>query len=163
MIAIIAAVAENGVIGSQNSLPWYLPADLKHFAKVTKPHTVIMGRKTYESIVARLGQPLPERHNVVLTQQTNFEAPGVVVVSSVEQALAQAGEKKFVIGGEQIYKLFMPYAEKLYLTEVKANIAGDAKFPDYNQTEWQETARENCERDEKNHYDYSFVIYERRK
>lgn len=163
MISFIVAIAENGVIGDKNGLPWYLPADLKHFSAVTKPHTVIMGRKTYESIVARLGKPLPDRTNVVITRQKGLELPGCVVVNSVEEALAQSGEEKFVIGGEEVFRLFLPYADKLIITHIHASVTGDAKFPEYNPSEWVETSREDHVKDEKNQYDYSFVVYERKK
>ena len=150
MITIIVAIADNGVIGDKNRLPWYLPADLKHFSAVTKPHTVIMGRKTYQSILARLGKPLPERTNVIVTRQKDFEAPGCVVVDSVEAALAQNGDNEFVIGGEEIYKLFLPRADRLLITQVHANVEGDTKFPEYNKAEWAEISREDHLKDEKN-------------
>ncbi len=162
MLSLIVAIADNGVIGDKNSLPWYLPADLKHFASITKPHTVIMGRKTYQSIVDRLGKPLPERKNVILTRQTDLNLPDCVVVHSVEEALAEPGEK-FVIGGEEIFKMFLPKVNRLYITEVHADIPGDTKFPDYDKSTWQEVSRENHEKDEKNPYNYSFVTYDRKK
>jgi dihydrofolate reductase len=163
MISILAAAAENGVIGNKNSLPWYLPADLKRFASITKPHTVIMGRKTYDSIFARIGKPLPERTNVIVTRQKDFEAPGCIVVQSIEEALSQPGEEKFVIGGEEIFKLFFPFADKLLITEVHASIEGDVYFPEFDKSEWQETSREDHQKDEKNHFDYSFITYDRKK
>ncbi|OHB10627.1 MAG: dihydrofolate reductase [Candidatus Zambryskibacteria bacterium RIFCSPLOWO2_12_FULL_45_14] len=163
MISIIVAIADNRVIGDKNKLPWYLPADLKHFSTVTKPHTVIMGRKTYESIVARLGKPLPDRTNIIVTRHMDFNAPGCIVVNSVEDALTQPGENKFIIGGEEIYKLFLPYTERLLITHVHANIPGDTKFPDYNKSEWVEVSREDHLKDEKNQHDYSFTVYERKK
>ena len=150
MISIIVAIADNGVIGDKNSLPWYLPADLKRFAEITKPHTVIMGRKTYESIISRLGKPLPERTNIIITRQNDFKALGCNVVNSIEEALKQPGEEKFVIGGEEIFKICMPYTEKLFITEVHAPIAGDVKFPEFDKSEWEEISREDHDKDEKN-------------
>jgi len=161
-ISIIAAVAKNGVIGNKNNLPWYLPADLKHFAKITKPHIVIMGRKTYESIIAKLGKPLPDRTNIILTRQKDFVAPGCIVISSIQEAISQSGEK-FIIGGEEIFRLFMPIVGQLYITEINADILGDAKFPEYDKSKWVEVSRENHLKDDKNQYDYSFVKYEKRK
>jgi len=163
MINIITAIAENGVIGDKNKLPWYLPADLKRFSQITKPHTVIMGRKTYESIVARLGKPLPDRTNIIVTRRNDLNAPGCIVVNSVEEALAQPHEEKFVIGGEEIFRLFMEVADRLYITQIHADVPGDAKFPEYDKTRWIEVSREDHKKDEKNQYDYSFVIYERKK
>ncbi len=163
MISIVVAITKNNVIGNKNSLPWYLPADLKHFAKITKPHTVIMGRKTYESIIQHLGHPLPERTNVIVTRQLDLTAPGCIVVNSVEQALDQPGEEKFVIGGEEIYKLFLPLTGKLYITEIHTDIPGDTTFPDYNKVDWIEVSREDHLQDEKNPYDYSFVTYDWKK
>lgn len=162
MISIISAVTENGVIGNKNDLPWYLAADLKRFSEITKPHTVIMGRKTYESIISRIGKSLPQRTNIIITRQKDLEAPGCTIVSSVDEALALPGEK-FVIGGEEIFKLFISHADRMYITRIHANIDGDAKFPEYNESEWAEISRENHSKDEKNQYDYSFLVYERKK
>ncbi len=161
-INIIAAIAKNGVIGNKNSLPWHLPADLKHFAKITKPHTVIMGRKTYESIIAKLGKPLPDRTNIILTRSKNFTAPDCIITNSIEEIISLKGEK-FIIGGEEIFRLFMPMVDRLYITEIHADIKGDAKFPEYDKSQWTEVSREDHNKDEKNEYDYSFLIYEKRK
>lgn len=164
-LALIAAVAENGCIGINNKLPWYLPEDLKYFKAVTSGKPVIMGRSTFES----LGRPLPNRTNIVITRNREFHAPeGVHVVYSLDEALNVAesvahiagNEEIVIIGGAQIYAEALPRVQRLYLTEVKKTVAGDAFFPAWNKNEWQETGREYY------HYepaqlDYSFVIYER--
>jgi dihydrofolate reductase len=161
-LSIIVAQARNRVIGSAHDLPWYLPADLRHFKELTTGHTVIMGRKTYDSIVARLGKPLPNRTNVVLTRDRTFAAPGIFVAHTMDQALRTIEDTEaFVIGGAQIYEQAMPVVDKLYVTEVAANITGDTFFPPINPKEWKEVFRESHDKDDKNPYNYSFVIYER--
>lgn len=130
---IIAAVSKNNQIGSNNKLPWHIPEDLRYFKEITSGHTLIMGRKTFESI----GKALPNRTNVVLTRDRTFQAEGVLVVHSFEEALELCkrqeaeGKKVFIAGGGEIYSLFLPYAEKLYLTLVDKEIQGDTQFPDY--------------------------------
>ena len=127
MISIIAAVSNNGVIGVDNKLPWDLPEDLKRFKELTTGNVVIMGRKTYESI----GKPLPNRINIVITRNKDFFAPDVIVTNSLESALLKAGGDKdiFIIGGGEIYKQSMGFADKLYITEVDMEVEGDTKFP----------------------------------
>lgn len=155
----MSAVAENGVIGKRNALPWYLPADLKHFKDVTMGKPIIMGRTTYESI----GRALPGRVNVVLTSQAGFTAEGCKVVHSVEEALQAApeAEEVVVIGGGAIYKEFLPLAQKIYLTEVHSSIEGDIYFPELNKAEWREEARQDFNSDDKNPYNYSFITLQR--
>ena len=155
LISIIAAMSKNRVIGKDNVLPWHLPADLKHFKKLTLGKPIIMGRKTYASI----GKPLPERHNIIITRESNLELPGCTVVNSVEEALQAAGDcdEVMVIGGCEIYKQFLPLANRLYLTLVHSTIEGDTFFPELDETKWEEVSRENFEADEKNSYTYSFL------
>lgn len=164
-LALIAAVAGNGCIGINNKLPWYLPEDLKYFKAVTSGKPVIMGRSTYES----LGRPLPNRTNIVITRNRNFQAvEGVRIVHSLSAALIVAesvahiagNEEIVIIGGAQIYAEALPQVQRMYLTEVKKKVEGDAFFPAWSKSEWQETGREQ------HHYepaqlDYCFVVYER--
>jgi dihydrofolate reductase len=159
MITLIAAVAANNVIGSQNDLPWYLPADLKHFKDMTTGHTVIMGRKTYDSIYARLKGPLPNRINVVITRDTNFNADDVKVFQDLEHAL-EAYPEVFVIGGASLFSQTIDRADKLALTEVHADIPGDTYFPTIDPNAWKEISRVDHDADEKNQFGYSFVTYE---
>lgn len=163
MISLIVAIAHDNVIGRSNDLPWYLPADLKHFKATTSGHTVIMGRKTYDSIAARIGGPLPERHNIILTRDEDLVVPGASVAHSLEMALDNhVDDELFVIGGAEIYAHALPYADKLYVTEIDADIAsGDTFFLPIDPAQWRETSREPHKKDERNEYDYSFVTYER--
>lgn len=161
MISLIAARADNGVIGSENDLPWYLPSDLRRFKELTTNHSVVMGRKTYESIMQRLGHPLPNRLNIVLTRQDNFSAPSEVqIIHDLAEIKTLPGEV-FVIGGAEIYAQTIGLAEKIYLTEVKADINGDSYFPSIDPSNWRETARQSYKKDDKNQYDYDFVVFER--
>lgn len=150
MISIIAAVSSNGVIGKEGKLPWYIPEDLKHFKKLTSGNVVIMGRKTYESI----GKPLPNRVNIVITRDKNKIINGCITVNSIEEAIRKAGNDKqiFIIGGGEIYKKSLNFANKIYLTKVHQNIEGDTYFPTLNEN-WKEIRRE----DKKG---YSFITYD---
>lgn len=163
MISIIVAVSKNGVIGKNNEIPWYLPDDLKHFAKITTGHTVVMGRKTFESIVKRIGKPLPNRKNIILTSQKDFQAPDCVVKSSVSEVLEiiPKDEEVFIIGGVKVYEDFLPFADKLYITEVDIDSDGDIKFPEYKKEDWIEISSEDHKKDEKNDYDFTFKIYKK--
>ena len=158
-IALIAAMAENRVIGRANRLPWRLPADLRRFKSVTMGKPVIMGRKTYESI----GTPLPGRSNIVVTRDPDYRAPGCQVVHSLEQALeAGAGHAEvMVIGGAELYRQALGRAERIYLTLVRAEVEGDALFPDIEPQQWRELERESHRADERNQYDYDFVTLQR--
>jgi dihydrofolate reductase len=159
MFSIIVAVAKNGVIGNKGEIPWYLPDDFKRFAKITKGHTVIMGRKTYESIFKRLGKPLPERTNVVITTQKDFSAPGCTVLESVDAVIhffSQSKEEIFVIGGSTVYNQFLPIAKKLYITEVDANFEGDTVF-NYNKKDWTLSSEEHHSKDEKHKYEFDYL------
>lgn len=163
MISLIVAIAHDNVIGRSNDLPWYLPADLKHFKEKTVGHTVIMGHKTYDSIAARLGGPLPDRHNVIVARNQDLVVPGATVAHSLEVALDEnENGEVFVIGGAEIYAQALPHADKLYVTEVDADITGgDTFFPPIDLREWRETSRESHEKDDRNEYNYAFVTYER--
>jgi dihydrofolate reductase len=158
-IALIAAMAENRVIGRENRLPWRLSADLRRFKALTMGKPVIMGRSTYESI----GKPLPGRDNIVLTRDPQYRAPGCRVVHSLEQALeAAAGHVEvMVIGGADLYRQTLDRAERLYLTLVKAAVDGDTLFPAMEAREWRELERESHFADDQNQYDYDFVTLER--
>lgn len=164
-LAIIVAVAENGVIGNNNSLPWKLPEDLQNFKRITMGKPVVMGRKTYESI----GKPLPGRTNIVITRNVSFHAEGVQVVHSIDDALAMASEiaahagvgEVMVMGGADIYAATIPRADRLYITEVHASVEGDAVLPTIDWTCWREVCREQRVAQSPNPYDYSFVCYER--
>jgi dihydrofolate reductase len=150
MISVIAAVSENGVIGREGKLPWYIPEDLKHFKKLTSGNVVIMGRKTYESI----GKPLPNRINIVITRDKNKIIDGCITVNSIEEAIKKAGNDKqiFIIGGGEIYKKSLNFANKVYLTKVHQVIEGDTYFPTLNKN-WKEVRREDKE-------GYSFITYD---
>jgi dihydrofolate reductase len=165
MISIIVAIAKNQVIGKAGDLPWKLSADLKHFAKVTKGHKVIMGRKTCDSIVKRLGHGLPERENIVITSQSNFNAPGCTIIQSVTAAVEmyeKSAEEVFVIGGGEIYRQFLPVAKKLYITEVQVECDGDTFFPPYANEDWVLVSSEHHDQDEKNSCPFTFQEFVRK-
>jgi dihydrofolate reductase len=151
-IVLIAALADNGTIGDRGAIPWKISEDLKRFKRVTLGHPIIMGRKTYES----LGRPLPGRTNIVLTRNPEFQAPGVLTFTDLNSALEhcrQTGASAaFVIGGAEIYRQALPLADSLMLTHVHRSVDGDTKFPDYDHSRWQESAREDTP-------EYSFVDY----
>ncbi len=165
-VAIIVAVAENGVIGRGNDLPWRLPEDMKHFKRVTMGKPVIMGRKTWESI----GRPLPGRHNIVITRNPSFAAEGADVVPSLEAALelaqgiaaADGAAEAIVMGGAEIYRAALPRADRLYITEVHAAVEGDTFLPEIEWDQWQEASREfHAAEPPAGGLDYSFVRFER--
>lgn len=160
VISIIAAVSENGVIGKDNALPWNLPADLKHFKGLTIEKPVIMGLKTFKAI----GKPLPNRTNIVLSKE-KVEIPGCTVVHSIEEALQAAGnaEEVMIIGGGSVYAQFLPKADRMYLTKVHAEVEGDTYFPEFNQDDWKETAREEHEKEEQHPYSFNFITLERKR
>jgi len=163
MIVLMAAMGRNRELGFGNKLPWHLPDDLKRFKEITRGHSIIMGRKTYESI----GKALPERKNIVVTRNAGYQAPGAVVVGSIEEAFKEAGnggdEDVFVIGGGEIYKLALPYADRMYLTFVDAEIPADTYFPEFNENEWRVTDAVPHEADEKHAHRFVFKTYEKRK
>ena len=159
MISIIVAASANNVIGAQGDLPWRLSDDLKRFKTVTLGKPIVMGRKTWESI----GRALPGRQNIVITRQHDFVAEGCDVVQSTDQAIVVAGDagEIMVIGGSEVYELFLPVAHRLYLTRVHANVDGDAFFPAVDEDEWQLVSNEAHSADSRNEFDFSFRIYER--
>jgi dihydrofolate reductase len=159
-ISLIVARARNGVIGRDNALPWRLPADLRHFKKLTMGKPMLMGRRTFESI----GRALPGRLNLVLTRNPNWQAPGAVAVHSLEEAFAQAGAapELVVIGGAELFKLVMPLAEHVYLTDVEAAIAGDTHFPALAGDEWQELEQISHAADAEHAYPMTFRTLQRR-
>ena len=138
MTALIAAVARNGTIGRDNALPWRLPEDLRRFKALTTGHAIIMGRKTWES----LGRPLPGRRHVVVSRNPGYRADGVTVVGTLAEALAAAGSDAYVIGGAMLYAQALPFVDRLELTEIDADFAGDACFPPFDRHQWREVARE---------------------
>lgn len=157
-LSLIAAVAANGVIGSDNALPWRLPEDLKRFKALTLGHPVIMGRRTHESI----GRPLPGRRNIVVSRNAAFSAAGCETAASLEAAIAACAgtaDEIFVIGGAQIYAEALPLAERLYLTEIGAEFPGDARFPAFDRDAWRETSRERHSGG--NGIGFDFAVYER--
>lgn len=164
-LAVIVAAAENGVIGRNNALPWHLPEDLRYFKRVTMGKPIVMGRKTFESI----GRPLPGRTNIVITRNRAYQAAGIKVVSSLDAALSLAAdialidgvEELVVIGGAEIYRTAIPRADRLYITEVHAEIEGDALLPDIDWENWLEVVRERHPAQGSNPHDYSFVTYNR--
>lgn len=155
----MAAVAKNGVIGADGRMPWELPEDLAHFKETTIGHPVIMGRRTYESIVARLGGPLPDRTNIVLSRGDPALPAGVVHADSIKAALDAArdtgSDVAYVIGGGSVYEQSLPLADRLVLTEVDAEPEGDTRFPDWDRDDWAEIDRET-------HDCFAFVEYVRR-
>jgi dihydrofolate reductase len=158
-IAAVVAMSENHIIGYRNSLPWHLPADLKHFKAITMDKPVIMGRKTHESI----GKPLPGRCNIVITRDPSFQPPGCVVVNSIEAALEAASysEEVLIIGGALLFEHMLPRTQRIYMTIIHHDFEGDTRFPVLDMTQWQERNREAHQADEKNPYAYTFITYER--
>jgi len=164
-LSMIVAMAQNRVIGRNNKLPWYLPEDLKYFKRVTMGKPIIMGRKTYESI----GRPLPGRPNIILSR-SGFEAPeGVHVVATLDEArelaeslgLISGYDEVMIIGGAQIYQMAFEQCDRFYLTEVHSEVEGDAYFPEFDRSQWQEVGREDFKADGPNPYDYSFLVLDR--
>jgi len=148
----------NRVIGIDNRLPWRLPAEMRNFRETTMGKPIIMGRKTHESI----GRALPGRQNIVLTRNRTYESDGCMIVHSVQEALIVAeGREVMVIGGAQLYKLFLPLADRIYLTLVETEFEGDSFFPKIESRYWREISKETYEPDKKNQYKYSIVLYER--
>lgn len=149
-ISLIAAASTNNVIGKQGELPWHLPRDLKRFKEVTTGKPIVMGRLTWESI----GRPLPNRQNIVISRNPDFEAPGCDIVASPDDAVDMAGrvDELMIIGGGQLYREFLPRAQRIYMTRVAVEIDGDAHFPELVDSEWQKTAREAFAIDSKHAY-----------
>ncbi|MFN0213329.1 MAG: dihydrofolate reductase [Saprospiraceae bacterium] len=162
IVSAIVAVAKDNVIGKDNQIPWYLPADLSYFKKTTIGHHLIMGRNCYQSI----GRPLPKRVNIVVTRDPFFTADGVLVAHSVEEALGMAfdGDESevFIIGGGEIYRETADLWDRVYLTEVELEVQGDVYFPETKFDEWEETWKEAHMPDEKNEWAYTFRILDRK-
>jgi dihydrofolate reductase len=162
IISAIVAIDQNRAIGKDNQIPWYLPEDLKYFKKTTIGKPVIMGRKSFDSI----GRPLPKRTNIVISRNPFFIASGILVFSSIEEALRLAAqenvEEVFIIGGGAIYEATQNIWDRLYITEVEVESEADVFFPAINPNEWTEISRERHLADEKNAYNYSFIVYERK-
>ncbi|WP_045406134.1 type 3 dihydrofolate reductase [Vibrio jasicida] len=158
IISMIAAMADNRIIGKDNQMPWHLPADFAWFKRCTMGKPVVMGRKTYESI----GRPLPGRLNIVISRDTSLSIEGVTTVTSIEQALEVAGdsEEVMIIGGGAIYAACLAIANKLYVTHIEAEIEGDTQFPDWG-NEFKETYTEAYQADEKNAYNMRFTVLEK--
>jgi len=162
---MIWAMSRNRTIGRTNALPWHLPEDMKYFKRVTMGKPIIMGRKTWESI----GRPLPGRTNIVITRDPTYIAEGVKIVRTLDEAISLAqsialidgADEAVVIGGAQIYALALPLAQRLYMTQVHAEVEGDAFFPQFDLTQWEELGREDFSASGQNPYDYSFVVLER--
>ncbi len=164
MISLIVAHTRNRMIGNNGDFPWHLRTDLKRFKQLTSGHAVIMGRKTYDAIVQRMGKPLPNRRNIVITRDADFTAEGAEVAHSPEDAFALTdaeNEEVFVIGGAQIYAACLPFADRLYITLIDAELDGDAFFPEIDETNWHETFREAHQKDEQNDYDFEFITFDR--
>lgn len=162
LISIIVAVSKNGAIGKDNQLLWRLPEDLKRFKKLTLGHPIIMGRKTFDSI----GKPLPGRKSIVITRNPDFQFDDVIVVHSVNEALSEAkklnSEEAFIIGGGEVYKLALPLADKLYITEVETEIDGDTYFKIDQPENWVVTERTVHQADDRHDFGYNFVNYEKK-
>ena len=159
-ITLVAAIASNNVIGKENSLPWNIPEDLKRFKQMTSGHTILMGRKTFDSI----GRPLPNRQNIVMTKDENFEQEGIKVINDFDEALElikESNEDIFVIGGSKIYELFEPVANALAITRILKDFEGDAFFPDINWDLWQIEKEENFF-DEKSNIECKLIEYSKK-
>ncbi len=162
---MIAALDENRLIGNGPHIPWKLPADLKHFREMTIGKPVVMGRKTFET----LPRPLAKRKNIILTRNENYKAPKrCIVANSVDEIIVSVSElyddttELMICGGAPIYEAFLPHASRIYLTQIHATFEGDVYFPEFDWNAWDEVKRTDCEADEKNPYDYSFLLLEKK-
>jgi len=157
-LSIIVAISENGVIGHDGGMPWRLSSDLKRFKQLTLGHTIVMGRKTWDSI----GRLLPGRTTVILTRQPDFEVPGAIIVGSLQEAIGATDDPEpFVVGGAEIYRLALPFASKLYLTRVAAEIEGDTFFPQFDTQQWSLISEEAVPQGEKDSHRTLFQTYAR--
>ncbi|KAA0550134.1 dihydrofolate reductase [Bacillus sp. BGMRC 2118] len=160
MISFVVAMDNNCVIGEKNELPWHLPADLAYFKKVTMGKPIVMGRKTHESI----GRVLPGRENIIITRNEEYQAPGCVVIHHLDEIkkLDQEGDTELcVIGGAELFRELLPVVDRLYITHIYHEFEGDTFFPYVNLDEWHVVSREQGVKDEKNPYDYEYVVYDR--
>ena len=158
-LSLIVAMAKNRVIGINNTLPWHLPADLKHFKALTMGHHIVMGRKTFYSI----GKPLPGRTTVVVTRNPELKIAGCVMAHTLNEAIAacRGDDEIFVIGGAEIFAAALPLADTLYLTEIQQDVVGDVFFPSFDQSAWREVARERNTQEIPQPLEYHFVTYRR--
>ncbi len=163
MLSIIVAIANNNVIGKDNKLIWHIPEDLKRFKKITTGHTIIMGRKTFES----LGKVLPNRKHIILCNDMdlNIDNENVIVLNDIKllKEYINSEEENFVIGGATIYKLLLPFTEKMYITKIDEEFEGDVYFPKIKETEWETVKEELGVKDEENLYDYKYITYIRKR
>ena len=163
MISLLFAMDKNRVIGKDNDLPWRLPNDLKFFKELTIGNNVIMGRKTYDS----MNGPLKNRENIIVTRDKNYEVAGCKIIHYIDDILSinekEPTKEWFVIGGEEIFKQILPYADKIYMTYIDHSFEGDTYFPEWNESEWEEISKTKGKKDDKNPYDYYFIEYERKK
>ncbi len=163
-LSILVAMAKNRVIGRNNQLPWHLPADLKHFKLLTMGQTIVMGRKTYESI----GRPLPGRENIIITRQTGYKVPGAIVVNSLQDAILKCEEsstinsENFIIGGEKLYWQTLDICQRIYITEIQSDFEGDVFFPEFDRSDWKEIQRDKHTSENDTHIEYHFVILDRK-
>ena len=166
-VSLIAARSDNDIIGRDRGIPWHLPADLKHFKRLTTGHTIIMGRKTFESI----GRALPDRRTIVVTRNADFAGEDIVVAPSLEEAFRRAVDEPFetdgevevfVVGGGEIYRQALDRADRMYLTRVHTVVEGDVRFPEFAEEEWDCSDTEWHAVDEKNPFDYTFEVWERK-
>jgi dihydrofolate reductase len=161
-ISIIAAMGTNRVIGRDNGLPWNLPADTRFFKETTRGHPVVMGRKTFDS----MGRPLPGRRNIVISRQSDLRIPGAEVVADLAGALQLVAdltdEEIFIIGGSEIYRLALEFADRMYLTLIHQAFEGDTFFPEFDESRWVVVSRRDHEPDEHNPYSFSFLTFEKR-
>ena len=163
-LSLLVAMARNRVIGRNNKLPWHLPADLKHFKFLTMGQTIVMGRKTYESI----GRPLPGRVNIIVTRQTGYEVPGAIVVNTIDDALlicertGSINGENFIIGGEELYRQILKICQRIYITEIQRDFEGDVFFPEFDPNEWEETQRDRHISENDTNLEYHFVVLDRK-
>ena len=166
IISHIVAVTKNNVIGKVRDLPWHLPDDMKYFKDKTRGHYILMGRKNFESIPMKF-RPLPDRVNMVVTRQKDYQAKGALVFNTINEGIEYAHEQDagelFIIGGAQIYKQTLDRVDVLYITEIDTQLEGDAHYPDINPEEWQETVRSHHPADSRHRYSFDFVVYKRKK
>lgn len=161
MISLLVAMDKNRVIGKDNQLPWHLPEDLKYFKRITMGHKIIMGRKTFESI----GRPLPGRDNFVVTRDQSYKAEGCHILHSVDDIFeidkSSSGDELFIIGGAELFRHVLPNANRLYITHIDAEFAGDTFFPEINEEQWKLLSKKKGITNDKNPYDYWFAVYGR--
>jgi dihydrofolate reductase len=164
-ISMIAAVSANGVIGKDNDMAWNLPDDMKYFKQTTAHHHVLLGRKNWESIPLKW-RPLPNRPNIVITRNDEYEAVGGTIANSLEKALQIAKEaneeEAFIIGGGEIYRLGLPLSDRIYITEIHSEVEGDTYFPEWDKSEWVELSRVHHETDERHAFPFDFVVYDKK-